>query len=321
MVLVTGCAGFIGFHLCQRLIKEGHQIVGIDNLNKYYDVELKKARLEILKDSTSFIFKKLDITNKKLLDRLFRKNKINRVYHLAAQAGVRYSLVNPSAYIEANIQGFLNILEACKDNEIQHLIYASSSSVYGSNTEIPFSVMHKVDHPVSMYAATKKTNELMAYTYSYLYRLPTTGLRFFTVYGPWGRPDMALFLFVDAIINDQPIKVFNYGKIKRDFTYIDDIIESLVRLLDKPSQEIFPYNVYNIGNGQPVELEKFIEVIEKEIGKKSKKDYRPLQNGDVPITYADCKELFDAIQFSPETTIEYGVKKFLDWYKNYYGIS
>lgn len=320
MILVTGCAGFIGFHLCQRLIKEGYEIVGIDNLNKYYDVKLKKARLKILKKSAVFKYKKLDINNKKALYQLFKKNQILKVYHLAAQAGVRYSLENPKAYIDANVQGFLNILEVCKDNKIQHLIYASSSSVYGGNTEIPFSIMQNVDHPVSLYAATKKTNELMAYTYSYLHKLPTTGLRFFTVYGPWGRPDMALYLFVDAILKDKPIKVFNDGKMKRDFTYIDDIIESLFRLLDKVSEEETPYNIFNIGNGQPVDLEKFIEVIEKEIGKKCKKDYKPLQPGDVPITYADCSELVNAIHFSPNTPIEFGVKKFWQWYKNYYGI-
>lgn len=320
MVLVTGCAGFIGFHLCQRLIKEGYEIIGIDNLNKYYDVELKKARLKILKKSAAFKFKKIDIINKDAICQLFKKNKINKVFHLAAQAGVRYSLINPRAYIDANIQGFLNVIELCKDYKIQHLIYASSSSVYGGNTEIPFSVLQNVDHPVSLYAATKKTNELMAYTYSHLHGLPTTGLRFFTVYGPWGRPDMALFLFSDAIINDKPIKVFNHGKMKRDFTYIDDIIESLFRLLDKPSEEEVPYKVYNIGNGQPVDLEKFIEVIENEIGKKSIRDYKSLQPGDVPITYADCKELIDAIQFCPNTTIEFGVKKFWEWYKDYYNI-
>lgn len=321
MILVTGCAGFIGFHLCQRLIKEGYDIVGVDNLNTYYDVELKKARLEILKESALFNFKKLDITNKNAICRLFKKNQFHQIFHLAAQAGVRYSLINPRAYIDANITGFLNILEACKENKTQHLIYASSSSVYGGNTEVPFSVKQNVDHPISLYAATKKANELMAYTYSHLHHLPTTGLRFFTVYGPWGRPDMALFLFADAIFHDKPIKVFNYGKMKRDFTYIDDIIESLFLLLDKPSEEEIPYKVYNIGNGQPVDLEKFIEVIENKIGKKSKKDYKPLQPGDVPVTYADCKELIDTIHFCPNTSIEFGVNKFLEWYENYYKIS
>jgi UDP-glucuronate 4-epimerase len=318
MILVTGCAGFIGFHLCQRLIKEGYEIIGIDNLNKYYDVKLKKARLEIIKKSDTFEFHKLDITNKENLNKLFRKNQITKVFHLAAQAGVRYSLINPGAYIDANIQGFLNILEVCKEYKIEHLIYASSSSVYGGNTDIPFSVLQNVDHPVSLYAATKKANELMAYTYSYLHNLPTTGLRFFTVYGPWGRPDMALFLFTEAILNDKPIEVFNYGKMKRDFTYVDDIIESLFRLLGKPSEEEIPYKVYNIGNGQPVDLEKFIEVIEKEIGKASKKDYKPLQPGDVPITFADCKELEEEINFSPNTSVEFGVKRFWEWYKSYY---
>lgn len=321
MILVTGCAGFIGFHLCQRLIKEGYDVIGIDNLNTYYDVKLKKARLEILKKSALFSFKKLDITNEKAIYRLFKKYQFHKVFHLAAQAGVRYSLINPRAYIDANINGFLNILEACKENKTQHLIYASSSSVYGGNKEVPFSVKQNVDHPVSLYAATKKANELMAYTYSHLYHLPTTGLRFFTVYGPWGRPDMALFLFADAILHDRPIKVFNYGKMKRDFTYIDDIIESLFRLIDKPSQEEVPYKVYNIGNGQPVDLEKFIEVIENKIGKKSKKDYKPLQPGDVPTTYADCKELIDTIHFCPGTSIEFGVNKFLEWYESYYKVS
>lgn len=318
MILVTGCAGFIGFHLCQRLIKEGYELIGIDNINPYYDVELKKARLDLLKKSATFQFKKLDITNKAAIYKLFKKNPICKVFHLAAQAGVRYSLINPKAYMDANIQGFLNVLEVCKDYKIQHLIYASSSSVYGGNTEVPFSVSQKVDHPVSLYAATKKANELMAYTYSHLHHLPTTGLRFFTVYGPWGRPDMALYLFTEAIMKDEPIQVYNYGEMERDFTYVDDIIESLFRLLDKPSEATVPYKVYNIGNGHPIQLEKFIDVIEEEIGKKSKREYKPLQPGDVPITYADCKELVEAIDFSPNTTIEYGVKKFIEWYRNYY---
>lgn len=333
-ILVTGCAGFIGFHLTNRLLSSGYPVVGLDNLNSYYDVTLKQARLNLLEKNKSFSFFRASIEDQQAIMKVFTSRAISIVINLAAQAGVRYSLKNPHAYIDSNIVGFLNILEACRHNEVEHLIYASSSSVYGANTKMPFSVHDNVDHPVSLYAATKKANELMAHTYSHLYGLPTTGLRFFTVYGPWGRPDMALFIFTRAILEGKPIKVFNYGKMKRDFTYIDDVVEGIVRLLDKkpapdpnwdpvnpdPATSSAPYRVYNIGNNRPVELDKFIATLEKALGKTAQKEYLPLQPGDVPETYADIDDLFQAVGFKPVTPIEEGIEKFVAWYKDFYGV-
>ncbi|RAO99004.1 capsular biosynthesis protein CpsI [Petrotoga sp. 9PW.55.5.1] len=328
---MTGVAGFIGFHLAKRLLDEGCFVIGLDNLNDYYDVNLKKDRLNIIKQYNKFKFYYADLQDKQALEKIFKENKIDIVVNLAAQAGVRYSLTHPEAYIYSNIVGFLNILEMCRHNKIEHLVYASSSSVYGMNVKMPFSVHDNVDHPVSLYAATKKSNELMVHTYSHLYNLPTTGLRFFTVYGPWGRPDMALFLFTDAIVNNKPIKVFNYGKMKRDFTYIDDIIEGVVRVLNNPPHpnpnwdkekadpgtSSAPYKVYNIGNNKPVELMEFIETLEKKLGKKAKKEFLPLQDGDVPETYADIDDLVKDFGFKPNTTIEEGIEKFVEWYGEY----
>ena len=332
-VLVTGAAGFIGFNLSSRLLKEGYKVIGIDNLNDYYDVNLKKSRLDILEKDDNFKCVFGNIEDKETIDKTFKENNINIVINLAAQAGVRYSLKNPYAYIESNIMGFMNILEACRYNEIEHLVYASSSSVYGSNEKMPFSTGDSVDHPVSLYAATKKSNELMAHTYSHLFNLSTTGLRFFTVYGPWGRPDMALFLFTDAIINDKPIQVFNHGKMERDFTYIDDIIEGVFRVMNNPPKSndnydkqnqdpgssYAPYKVYNIGNNQPVQLMDFIETLERKLGKEAKKEYLPLQAGDVPRTYANVDDLIRDVGFKPETSIDEGIGKFVEWYKGYYG--
>ena len=331
-VLITGAAGFIGFHLTQKVVNLGYSVTGIDNLNNYYDVSLKHARLNILKTLQNFSFHEIDLSNAKEINQLFSENQFSYVINLAAQAGVRYSLINPHAYLESNLHGFLNILEACRHNKAGHLIYASSSSVYGANKKMPFSVHHNVDHPISLYAASKKSNELMAHTYSALYNLPTTGLRFFTVYGPFGRPDMALFLFTKAIIEGKPIEVFNHGKMKRDFTYVDDIVEAIARLIPKipkpdpawsglmpdPSSSFAPYRVYNIGNNKPVELLRFIEVIEQKIGKKAIKNLMPIQDGDVPETYADVDDLMREIDFKPSTEIEVGVGKFIDWYIDYY---
>lgn len=331
-ILVTGGAGFIGFNLSKRLLEGGDHVVGLDNLNDYYDVNLKKDRLSILEEYDDFKFVKASLEDKEAVDKVFKENRIDIVVNLAAQAGVRYSLKNPYAYIESNIMGFMNILEACRHNEVKHLVYASSSSVYGSNIDMPFSVHDNVDHPVSLYAATKKSNELMAHTYSHLYGIPTTGLRFFTVYGPWGRPDMALFLFTKAILNDEPIKVFNHGKMERDFTYIDDIIEGVVRVMDNPPKanedwdrlnpdpgtSYAPFKVYNIGNNKPVQLMEFIETIEKKLGKEAKKEFLPLQAGDVPKTYADVDDLINDVGFKPDTSIDEGVGKFVEWYKEYY---
>lgn len=328
---VTGAAGFIGFHLSKRLLAEGSTVIGLDNLNDYYDVNLKKARLQILERYPGFQFIYADLQNKSALEKVFEDNAIDIVVNLAAQAGVRYSLTNPDVYIQSNIVGFLNILEVCRHNKIEHLVYASSSSVYGMNVKMPFSVHHNVDHPISLYAATKKSNELMAHTYSHLYGLPTTGLRFFTVYGPWGRPDMALFLFTDAIMNNKPIKVFNSGKMKRDFTYVDDIVEGIVRLLNNPPKEnqawnkeladpgtsSAAYKVYNIGNNQPVELMEFIETLEAKLGKKAQKEFLPIQAGDVPATYADIQDLFEDVGFAPQTSVKQGIDKFVDWYLGY----
>ena len=333
-VLVTGAAGFIGFHLSNLLLEKDYVVVGIDNLNDYYDIRLKEGRLEILEGKENFTFKKIDLKDKEDIDELFATEKFDYVINLAAQAGVRYSIENPYAYVDSNLIGFVNILEACRHNPVKHLLYASSSSVYGGNKVAPFSTEHQVDHPVSLYAATKKSNELMAHTYSYLYKIPTTGLRFFTVYGPWGRPDMAYFSFTDNILNGKPIKVFNHGKMERDFTYIDDIVEGIYKLLplapksnpnwdetvDKQSESFAPYKVYNIGNNQPVQLETFISVLEDKIGKKAVKNYMEMQPGDVVRTYADTSDLEKAIGFKPSTSIEEGLEKFANWYKEFYNI-
>ncbi|HAN74921.1 MAG TPA: capsular biosynthesis protein CpsI [Planktothrix sp. UBA10369] len=325
-LLVTGVGGFIGFHLCQRLLDRGDTIIGIDNLNDYYDVSLKQARLEQLNHREGFSFQQLDLADREGMNQLFTEGNFERVAHLAAQAGVRYSLKNPYAYLDSNLVGFLNILEGCRHSQIQHLVYASSSSVYGANKKIPFSVEDNVDYPVSLYAATKKANELIAHSYSHLYNIPTTGLRFFTVYGPWGRPDMAMFIFTKAILEDQPIDVFNYGKMQRDFTYIDDIVEGVIRTLDKIPQSgehphtIAPYKVYNIGNNQPIELLHLIEVLETALGKKAIKNFMPMQPGDVPITYADVDALIQDVDFQPHTSIEVGVQRFVEWYRSYYQV-
>lgn len=326
-ILITGCAGFIGFHLSIRLLINGYTIIGIDNLNSYYDVQLKQARLKLLKEHNLFSFEMASIEDKEAMEKIFSQNKIDTVIHLAAQAGVRYSLENPSAYIQSNVIGFMNILECCKQHKIEHLIYASSSSVYGANIKMPFSTNDNVDYPVSLYAATKRANELMAHTYSHLYHLPTTGLRFFTVYGPWGRPDMSYFKFTKAIMNGEPIQVYNSGKMKRDFTYIDDIVEGIVRLIGKKPEQLqlpsisskAPYKLYNIGNNQPVELMDFISVLEEKIGKKAMKEFLPMQAGDVPDTYADVADLEIDIGFKPKTTINEGIGRFVDWYMEYYG--
>lgn len=333
-VLVTGSAGFIGFHLTKKLCSLGYSVVGFDNLNDYYDVTLKKSRLAILNTLSNFNFKEGDLTNKEALKKLFEEEVFEFVVNLAAQAGVRYSLTNPDAYLESNLRGFLNILEMCRHHAIKHLVYASSSSVYGANKKMPFSVQHNVDHPISLYAASKKANELMAHTYSALYNLPTTGLRFFTVYGPYGRPDMALFIFTKAIVEGKPIDIYNHGKMKRDFTYVDDIVEGISRLVPTipqpdvtwdalnpdPSTSFAPYRIYNIGNNQPVELLHFIEVIEQKLGKKAIKNLMPLQEGDVPETFADVEALTKAVGFKPSTSIEEGIDKFISWYKTYYTI-
>lgn len=332
--LVTGAAGFIGFHLCKRLLEEGDEVIGIDNLNNYYDVDLKKARLAQLEGKKYFTFLKISLEDQEGILTLFKSEKFDQVIHFAAQAGVRYSLINPHAYIESNIIGFLNILEACRHTKVKHLIFASSSSVYGLNTKMPFSVHQNVDHPISLYGATKKANELMAHTYSYLFGIPTTGLRFFTVYGPWGRPDMALFIFAKALLEDRPIDIYNYGKMKRDFTYIDDIIEGVVRVMERipqahpgwsgespdPATSIAPFKLYNIGNNNPVELLRLIEVLEDCLKKKAKKNFLPIQPGDVPATYADVDDLIKDVGFKPDTPIEEGVKRFVEWFRGYYQV-
>jgi UDP-glucuronate 4-epimerase len=333
-VLITGSAGFIGYHLSHKLCGLGFQVVGLDNMNDYYDVALKRSRLEILKKLPGYSFVNAALENKEGLNTIFENNGFSCVVNLAAQAGVRYSLINPHAYLESNLRGFLNILEACRHYRTGHLVYASSSSVYGANKKMPFSVHHNVDHPMSLYAASKKANELMAHSYSSLYGIPTTGLRFFTVYGPWGRPDMALFLFTKAILAGLPIDVYNHGKMKRDFTYVDDIVEAIARLIPKPatpnpkwnginpdpSSSFAPYRVYNIGNNQPVELLRFIEVIEQKTGKKAIKNLMPIQDGDVPETYADVEDLMREVDFRPSTPIEVGVGNFVDWYREYYKV-
>jgi len=332
--LVTGAAGFIGSALCIKLLERGDEVVGIDNLNDYYDVNLKLARLERLRGYERFKFIKLEIADKQAVIDLFAREKVQRVMHLAAQAGVRYSITNPHAYIDSNIVGFINILEGCRHNAVEHLAYASSSSVYGANTKMPFSIHDNVDHPVSLYAASKKANELMAHTYSHLYNLPTTGLRFFTVYGPWGRPDMSLFMFTRNIIEGKPIDVFNYGNHRRDFTYIDDIVEGVVRVIDKPAQansgwagenpdpgtSQAPYRLYNIGNNNPVPLLKFIETLEKSLGKEAIKNLLPLQLGDVPDTYADVSDLVNDLGYRPATLLEDGINNFVQWYKDFYRV-
>lgn len=332
-ILVTGAAGFIGSHLSQRLLVRGDEVVGLDNLNDYYDVELKKARLERLQGHEAFTFAKLELADQQAIAKLFEREHFDVVVNLAAQAGVRYSLTNPQAYIDSNIQGFVNILEGCRHQKVGHLVYASSSSVYGSNTKMPFSVHDNVDHPVSLYAATKKSNELMAHTYSHLFGLPTTGLRFFTVYGPWGRPDMALFLFTRAILAGEAIDVFNYGKMRRDFTYVDDIVEGVVRLIDRPAAanpnwqsdapdpatSRAPWRVYNIGNDQPVELMEMITTLEECLGREAEKNMMPIQPGDVPATWADVDALVDEVDFKPQTTLKEGIQRFVDWYLDYYG--
>ena len=333
-ILVTGAAGFIGFHLSQRLLERGDEVVGLDNLNDYYDVTLKKARLEQLLAKPNFRFRFLDLADRVGMAQLFAESSFDKVVNLAAQAGVRYSIKNPHAYVDSNLVGFVNVLEGCRHSNVEHLVFASSSSVYGANQKIPFSVHDNVDHPVSLYAASKKANELMAHTYSSLYGLPTTGLRFFTVYGPWGRPDMALFLFTKAILAGKPIDVFNYGKMKRDFTYIDDIVEGVIRVIDHvaepnphwsgqitdPATSYAPYKIYNIGNHQPVELMQFIETLENCLGIKAKKNLLPIQPGDVPSTYADVDALVEDLGFQPNTSIEVGIERFVKWYRSYYRV-
>nr|NJM02506.1 NAD-dependent epimerase [Desulfobacula sp.] len=331
-ILVTGAAGFIGFSLTRRLLKDGHHVCGLDNLNDYYDINLKKNRLSIIEKDSNFEFQRMELADRDAVKQLFSTHAFDYVINLAAQAGVRYSIENPGSYIDSNLVGFGNILEGCRHSRVKHLVYASSSSVYGLNTAMPFSVRHNVDHPISLYAASKKANELMSHTYSYLYNLPTTGLRFFTVYGPWGRPDMALFLFTKAILGGEPIKVFNNGNMQRDFTYIDDIVEGVVRVMNtipqadpewssdkpNPSASCVPYKLYNIGNNQPVALMEFVEAIEKAIGKKALKEYLPLQAGDVPATYADVNDLIQDTGFKPSTPIVEGIQNFIDWYRDYY---
>ncbi len=326
-VLITGAAGFIGFHLSKQLLNK-YRVIGLDNINKYYDTKLKEDRLEMLLSNENFSFYKIDLKNSDALFDVFKKEQPDYVVNLAAQAGVRYSLENPNAYIDSNIVGFTNILEACRAYPVKHLLYASSSSVYGGNKKVPFSENDQVDHPVSLYAATKKANELMAHTYSHLYKIPTTGLRFFTVYGPWGRPDMAYFSFTKKIFENEIINVYNNGKMERDFTYIDDIVQAIDRLLNhspkkeqKTDNSTFsgtPYAIYNIGNNNPVKLETFISILENHIGKQGKKNYMPMQPGDVPKTYADVSQLMKEINYKPSTTLDLGLKKFVSWYKNYY---
>ena len=331
-VLVTGAAGFIGFQLSRRLLKDGIKVTGLDNLNPYYDVQLKKDRLDKISSHDNFTFANLDLVDRKGLEDLFDSNDFDVVVNLAAQAGVRYSLTNPHAYVDSNLVGFVNILECCRHHKVKHLVFASSSSVYGANTDMPFSIHHNVDHPVSLYAATKKANELMAHTYSHLYGLCCTGLRFFTVYGPWGRPDMALFLFIKAITDGKPIKVFNHGNMQRDFTYIDDIIEGVVRVMARlpepnpawrgdnpdPGTSYAPYKLYNIGNNNPVELLEFIGEIETALGREAQKEFLDMQPGDVPATYADVDDLMQDVGFKPETPIATGIRQFIEWYQDYY---
>ncbi|MCF6291741.1 MAG: NAD-dependent epimerase [Desulfobacterales bacterium] len=333
-ILVTGAAGFIGFHLSKRLLDHGIEVVGLDNLNDYYDPALKQARLDRLTPSPAFVHVNIDLADRGAMAGLFKDHRFDAVMNLAAQAGVRYSLENPHSYVDTNLVGFVNILEGCRHSGVSHLVYASSSSVYGANTRMPFSVHHNVDHPLSLYAASKKANELMAHTYSHLYGLPTTGLRFFTVYGPWGRPDMALFLFTKAILGDRPIDVFNHGRMVRDFTYVDDIVEGVFRVIMRvpeadpgwrsndpdPATGACPFRIYNIGNNQQVELMRYIEVLEECLGKKADKNMLPMQMGDVPATYADVDDLVRDVGFKPDTPVEEGIRKFVDWYRQYYRV-
>jgi UDP-glucuronate 4-epimerase len=333
-VLVTGAAGFIGFHTSKALLARGYEVVGLDNMNPYYDVRVKEARLDHLRGRNGFRFERIDLADRDALGELVAGERPQRVVNLAAQAGVRYAFENPHAYLDSNLTGFLNVLEACRHHGVEHLVFASSSSVYGANTRMPFSVHQNVDHPLSFYAATKKANELMAHSYAHLYRMPVTGLRFFTVYGPWGRPDMSLFLFTGKILAGEPIDVFNYGRHSRDFTYVDDIVEGIVRTLEQvpeadpawsgdrpdPACSSAPYRLYNIGNHQPVQLSYFIECIEKALGRKAKKNFLPLQPGDVPDSFADIDSLTDAVGFRPKTPIEDGIRHFVDWYREYYGV-
>ncbi|MEM7081330.1 MAG: NAD-dependent epimerase [Pseudomonadota bacterium] len=333
-ILVTGAAGFIGNHVSERLLERGDTVVGLDNLSDYYDVNLKKARLARFDGNDRFIFEKVDLVDRDEMERVFKQHKFDRVIHLAAQAGVRYSLENPHAYIDANLVGYLHIIEGCRHHDVEHLTYASTSSVYGAHTNMPFSVKRSVDHPLTLYAATKKANELIAHSYSNLYNIPTTGLRFFTVYGPWGRPDMALFLFTKNILENKPIDVFNYGKHRRDFTYVDDIAEGVIRASDRaaepsanwdsdhpdPSCSSVPYRIYNIGNNQPVELMKYVSVLEDCLGKKAEINYLPLQAGDVPETFADVSELITDVGYKPDTSVEVGVANFVKWFRAYYNV-
>jgi UDP-glucuronate 4-epimerase len=333
-VLVTGAAGFIGFHVVRKLLSEGHAVVGVDNLTPYYDVSLKEARLKVLSEEAGFTFSRLDLADRAATAALFAQYEFPHVINLAAQAGVRHSLVDPHAYVDANLQGFANVLEGCRHNGCRHLIYASSSSVYGANTKLPFSVHQNVDHPLSLYGASKKANELMAHSYSHLFALPTTGLRFFTVYGPWGRPDMAMWLFARAIVDGMPLKLFNYGKMQRDFTYVDDVVESIARLIDHapsgnpawsgeapdPGSSRAPWRVYNIGNNNPVEVPKVVALIEKELGRQAKIEMLPMQPGDVPATYADIDDLMRDIGFRPDTPIEEGVRRFIAWFRDYHSL-
>lgn len=330
--LVTGAAGFIGFHVAQRLLQAGQKVVGLDNLNSYYDPKLKEARLGALKNHPKFSFVKLDLVDRAGMKALFAIHRFPAVIHLAAQAGVRYSIENPHAYADANLEGFTNVLEGCRHGDCKHLLFASSSSVYGSNAKLPFSVHDNVDHPISLYAASKKANELMAHAYSHLFKIPSTGLRFFTVYGPWGRPDMAMFIFAKAIVEGQPIKLFNNGDMRRDFTYVDDIVEAIVRLIDcppaghmksvngvpDPGTSGAPWRIFNIGNNHPEELKKVVAILEKEFGRKAKTEMLPMQPGDVPATYADIEDLKRAVGFSPSTTIEDGIARFAAWYRDYH---
>lgn len=334
MILVTGVAGFIGYHTAVRLLMDGYTVIGLDNMNDYYDVNLKRDRLESLKTRDNFIYYEADLHCRKKINDIFQNHNISKVINLAAQAGVRYSLQNPHTYIESNIVGYVNILEACRHHRIQHLIYASSSSVYGLNRKMPFAVTDNVDHPISLYAATKKANELMAHTYSHLYGIPTTGLRFFTVYGPWGRPDMAYFSFTKAILTGKPIQIFNHGNMRRDFTYIDDIVEGIIRLIPRlpkfnetgdcldpdAGTSYAPYKVYNIGNNRPVRLLEFISILEEKLGVEAKKEFLPMQPGDVEETFADISELMNDVGFKPTTSLEEGLAKFVEWYRDYYKV-
>jgi UDP-glucuronate 4-epimerase len=333
-VLVTGAAGFIGFHVAERLLSEGRRVVGLDIVNDYYDPKLKEARLDLLKQHGNFTFVKLDLKDRQGIKSLFERHQFPLVVHLAAQAGVRYSIDHPHAYVDSNLEGFINVLEGCRYNHCRHLVFASSSSVYGANSKLPFSVHDNVDHPISLYAASKKANELMAHSYSHLYRLPTTGLRFFTVYGPWGRPDMAMFLFAEAILAGQPIKLFNHGRMRRDFTYVDDVAQVVTRILGNPPQgdaawnaeapdpssSAAPWKIYNIGNNQPEDLTHIVTVLEEALGRSARKELLPMQPGDVPATYADIDDLARDIGFRPSTTIEEGIARFVKWYRDYHGI-